>query len=860
MQYSTFIHYRMLTLNRGEGMADIAHLDDVWTKFLELWPVEKVRAMTLEQYHTFQDATSFQRCLESMTEMLGSIWGGSAFKFGIYQKDPMKQKTGSVYFTYGKKYAWRTHLGKTPEEAFNTVKQTIIQIIDAVRSNDLDGVQAAQETGVLWPIVVWKIAFLYQNRNAPQVVSVYKRAKLLAMLGEAYSTSSTAKLYRRIMAQRNGKNLHEYSEEIWNGPKGDEGPERGTNPPGGPVTCHPIPLNQILYGPPGTGKTYATVDRTLEIFAAAGMRDVGTTRKEKRQRFDALVADGHIRFVTFHQSFSYEDFVEGIRASTDDEGRISYQVEDGIFKELCIKAGSRMERPHRQSVSLEGRAVWKMSLGNTQGDDASIYEECLQNNCLLMGYGGSVDFSACRTREEIRRKFEQELPRQLQGDSLYPVQRVEWFAHKMAIGDIVIISDGNLKFRAIGEITGPYRVIEREEDDYGQCRDVRWLCTFSPSRPVEELLYKTFSQPVLYRLTDSVLDRQRLARLLQVEQAEEEDRLPYVLIIDEINRGNISRIFGELITLVEESHRACLPNSPHTRDSISVRLPYSRDAFSVPENVYIIGTMNTADRSLTGLDAALRRRFSFTEMPPRPELLADSRLRGTEFSLADLLGCMNRRIAVLLDKEHCLGHSWFMGLGEVVTAEALAVVFRDHILPLLEEYFFEDWEKIQWVLNDHRKEPENRFLRQDEGDLVELFGEGVQLPDRGQTWRWNEDAFEDMVSYAQIIDADVWPEPDDETDNGNRESGEDSATGSFADLGKLVDSVEWREYRIERYQTRAGSHPIRVLQDGKYVGDRLVTQTLKVIAAHLDIELKGANTQSQGNFLIQKLKELEQQA
>ena len=477
-----------------------------------------------------------------------------------------------------------------------------------------------------------------------------------------------------------------------------------------------------------------------------------------------------------------------------------------------------------------------------------------------MGYGGSVDFSACRTRDEIRRKFEEELPRQLQSDSLYPVQRVEWFAHKMAIGDIVIISDGNLKFRAIGEITGPYRVIERDEDDYGQCRDVRWLCTFSPSRPVEELLHKTFSQPVLYRLTDSVLDRQRLARLLQVERAEEKDSLPYVLIIDEINRGNISRIFGELITLVESSHRACLPGSPYTRDSISLRLPYSRESFSVPENVYIIGTMNTADRSLTGLDAALRRRFSFTEMPPRPELLEGSRLHGTEFSLADLLDCLNRRITILLDGDHCLGHAWFMGLGRVVTAETLATVFRNHILPLLEEYFFEDWEKIQWVLNDHRKEAETRFLLRDDTELSSLFGDDVQLPDRGQSWYWNQEAFGSMAAYAQIIDAEVWPEPDDEAGDGNRRADEETATESFADLGEQIDSVEWRGYRIERYRTRAGSSPIRVLQDGKYVGDRLVTQTLRVIAAHLGIELRGANTQSQGNFLIQKLKELEQQA
>ena len=431
-----------------------------------------------------------------------------------------------------------------------------------------------------------------------------------------------AELNRRLMARRNGKNLHEYSEEVWNmtpqPPVDGKGETTGTPQPA--ASGASIPLNQIFYGPPGTGKTYATVGKALEIFAAAGMRDVGATREKKRQRFDELVADGHIRFVTFHQSFSYEDFVEGIRASTDDEGRISYQVEDGIFKELCREA-----------------------------------------------------HEAAKT----------------------------------------------------GKTT------------------------------------------------------------------------PYVLIIDEINRGNISRIFGELITLVEASHRACLPNSPHTRDSISVRLPYSRGLFSVPENVYIIGTMNTADRSLTGLDAALRRRFSFMEMPPRPELLEGSRLQGTEFSLADLLDRINRRITVLLDKEHRLGHAWFMGLGTVVTAEALAIVFRNHILPLLEEYFFEDWEKIRWVLNDHRKEPENRLLRQDEGDPVELFGESVQLPDRGQAWHWNEDAFENMDAYVQIIDATLWAE--DEVEGGDEDSETDIVEVENASgLGEPIDAANWNGYTIEK--------------------------------------------------------------
>lgn len=241
-------------------MADIVHLDGIWTKFLELWPVEKVRAMTLEQYHTLNDPTCFQRCLESMTEMLGSIWGGYAIKFGIYERsDKGVQKKNSSNYIYSDIYVWRPSLGNSPEEAFLAVKRNILGIIDAVQSKDLDAVSSS----TIWPMIAWKIAFLYQDRDDPQVLSVYRREKLIAALGEDTAKLSTAELYRRLMARRNGKNLHEYSEEIWNMPPQDSGDGKGetTGTPQPAESGASIPLNQILYGPPGTGKTYATVEK-----------------------------------------------------------------------------------------------------------------------------------------------------------------------------------------------------------------------------------------------------------------------------------------------------------------------------------------------------------------------------------------------------------------------------------------------------------------------------------------------------------------------------------------------------------------------------------------------------------------------
>lgn len=172
----------------------------------------------------------------------------------------------------------------------------------------------------------------------------------------------------------------------------------------------------------------------------------------------------------------------------------------------------------------------------------------------------------------------------------------------------------------------------------------------------------------------------------------------YVLIIDEINRGNIANIFGELITLIEDLKRA------GEKEAISVKLPYSKETFSVPNNLYIIGTMNTADRSVEALDSALRRRFVFEEMMPCPDLLKDVEVKNLDISLKDLLETINGRIEILKDREHQIGHSYFMGFvkGEAceIEAEKLLPVFKNNIIPLLQEYFYGDYEKILLVLGD----------------------------------------------------------------------------------------------------------------------------------------------------------------
>jgi 5-methylcytosine-specific restriction protein B len=484
-----------------------------------------------------------------------------------------------------------------------------------------------------------------------------------------------------------------------------------------------------------------------------------------------------------------------------------------------------------------------MSLGNTQSADNYIYDDCIDSGLALLGYGRTIDFSGSRSVDDIARKF-QESGVEVSADA-YAVTAVSNFVLKMQPGDLLVVTDGNLKFRAIGEVVGDY-AIQQRADHYGQSRAVRWLRVYSPSLPYEQIMKKQFSQMTLYELKASAIDVDKLSSLLsgggaataansaftigqqfgqgyKVTRVSSEiveldkpngGQLPMplsivrqlaglvssgkislndirqgsvfeklgdsrlekyivngyqsliaamvqaqladgagqnqvanarVLIIDEINRGNISRIFGELITLIEPSKRA------DSEESLEVTLPYSKERFSVPHNVYLIGTMNTADRSLAGFDIALRRRFVFHEMPPKPELLDGVAVAGV--SVGELLRVLNQRIEVLLDRDHCLGHAYFMSLKDGDPLENLGIIFKNQILPLLQEYFFEDWQRIQWVLNDHRKAVLDQFIRKPASNISDLFGDSIEVGGHGVRWEINGEAFMRIEAYRGVINA-----------------------------------------------------------------------------------------------------------
>lgn len=445
-----------------------------------------------------------------------------------------------------------------------------------------------------------------------------------------------------------------------------------------PITATPIQkktpmlipnssLNTILYGPPGTSKTFETIDHALAIVDPGFALENASSRAALKERFDTLRALGRIEFVTFHQSYSYEDFVEGIRASTED-GQIRYEVEDGIFKRLCTRA-----------VATEADDKFRSALDEFK---QSIFDESVE----LKTKTGKTFSLTWRGGKTLRLR-----PHSSKEDADYPVS------------------------------TEHVERLYRGESEEG-------LYNISYVRAVLAHVVEKWKVPA-FKTASS--------------------RQPYVLIIDEINRGNIASIFGELITLIEPSKRA------GASEAISTILPYSKSPtpFSVPDNLYIIGTMNTADRSLARVDTALRRRFDFVPMYPQPTKLDGVLVEGID--LGALLRRINDRIELLYDRDHLIGHAFFMDMKEDPakrTLPELGRIFRNKVLPLLEEYFFEDWQKIRLVLADNQKPlKQHQFVLED--DVVgsgSLFGEASPCAHDVRRYRRNDDALMQVESYLQV--------------------------------------------------------------------------------------------------------------
>lgn len=471
----------------------------------------------------------------------------------------------------------------------------------------------------------------------------------------------------------------------------------------------PTARNYILYGPPGTGKTYATMRRAVEMCLPDWPLDAEAS--EVKNKYEELRNDSRIAFVTFHQSYGYEDFVEGLRPQLQSTGQVSYSVVPGVFRRACDSARlPKLVAPGLSGRPLKDRNIYKMSLGASWNDEGvKVFKYCLENRCVLMGWGEDVDFTDCKNAEDISERLKQEAPAIEKFKN--QVAFVDRFKHELKIGDIVIISHGNKAFRGIAEVTGEYEF--DEEGPFHQSRPVKWLAVFESGRPASEVNAKDFTMRSLHQLHD--VNYEALQKLVTPVK-ESAEAQPHVLIIDEINRANISKVFGELITLLEPDKREGKPNE------ITVKLAYSGDDFNVPANLFVLGTMNTADRSIAVLDTALRRRFEFEELQPDPNVLKDIEVEGG-IDLSAMLSAINERVEYLYDRDHTIGHAYFIGVRSLADLDR---VFRRNVIPLLQEYFYEDWSKVILVLKDQS----GRFIEQ-----TDVIPDGLQNADLGSEAR-----------------------------------------------------------------------------------------------------------------------------
>lgn len=463
----------------------------------------------------------------------------------------------------------------------------------------------------------------------------------------------------------------------------------------------PHPLNLILYGPPGTGKTYNTVNEALSIIEGKKIEDLQKeNREDVLERFNQYKEKGQIVFTTFHQSLSYEEFIEGIKpipgkndvvathnnATQFGEGTttfenlkiMQYKPQDGIFKKLCDKA---LKNP-TEVVTL---SVIKKT---------SVVPSTL-------------------TIDQLLDKFTKEV--KAKGKIVITIDDAEWEITKEKSFRVK-------KANRAQDFPVTDKTIKRDWDNFknGEIESANDIKPTQNSK--SDSLGTKEEHWVLYNalrdFENELLQKEQNIVAQDVETTETiTENVPqnYVLIIDEINRGNVSQIFGELITLIEEDKRTTKWDKDKNQyvdnpEKITVKLPYSPDEepFGVPGNLYIIGTMNTADRSVEALDTALRRRFDFKEMMPKPELVTDSIC---DYALKDILTTINDRIRVLKDREHQIGHSYFM---KCKTEEDLKNVFKNNIVPLLQEYFYGNYAYIGLVLG-------NKFVQKDEAANNQKF-------------------------------------------------------------------------------------------------------------------------------------------
>ena len=458
-------------------------------------------------------------------------------------------------------------------------------------------------------------------------------------------------------------------------------------------------LNQILYGPPGTGKTYKLSKIMGKFTQELNVKSSGDT--------DALYEMLKIETYTWSQvaaAILYDAAMSNVNGGwlKLNNGIVNHT----LFKLKSIKSGSK--RPN-QTISTDLLAHTKMDckyVNIKRKNPPFIFEK---NEKSEWRVDTKILNDECPEAIDLYEKYK-EIKDKKVGTS-YTKENFKFITFHQSYG-----------YEEFVEGIKPVFDGENEDSDitYEISKGIFYQCCENA------LLLSDYKGKLRDFCDMPKYERQKFFN---------ENTPKYAIFIDEINRGNISKIFGELITLIEPSKRLWAD------DEIMVELPYSKEKFGVPSNLYIIGTMNTADRSIALIDTALRRRFEFVEMMPEYDTLNETIIEG--INVREMLKTINERIEYLYDRDHTIGHAYFINVSDLKT---LANVFKNKILPLLQEYFYDDWEKIRLVLGD------SQFIKEKKPANA-LFKSGTDYINDKILYEIDKEAFYDEQNYLKIYNS-----------------------------------------------------------------------------------------------------------
>lgn len=827
-------------------MSDFQKQYALWDEFLSVWPASRLATMTLDDYSQAGSKDSFTYWIESRLDELGSIWGGSSFKFGVFSRKNLEARESAENRSYSDTHGWYSSLGATAKEAFEKVRGYVVQVATLAANGDLDGIEAF---GHLGEATKWKIAFHYQNRQTPVIVDIFKRAPLAVFTGGTASQSMAA-LQKAALAKRpEGLGILEFGRQVWeawsqknlavwklshgNPPNftdaerqqyldgqwavmyRDTGKEQGKKFAEAPVgalffLCHgnsPQRIGQFTSAAMPCAKGDGWLQRSYRVLKPAQRTDRYTANSKNwspqgNSTFWQVGTHDLPEFEsTLLKPFFGTDLAE--LAALAGEPIEAASLGDGVAPPPVATPGTGNKRngacfnriyygPPGTGKTYALMQLLKRDYERATSDVSSDewHQQFIADNfshlkwwevaaAALYEMGGKS--ATAKVSDIAKHPFTQAVAAK-KGANLSIIQNTLWRTlQNHTIDESTTV---NMKVRISPAI------FDKADSSFWQfagdwendCAHLTELVDEMKKGPepvgaVQRYAFVTFHQsygyeefveglrPVLtggaeesdvqYEIRSGVFkDLCRRARLAPNQR--------FAMVIDEINRGNISKIFGELITLIEADKREGGANA------VTVTLPYSGETFSVPANVDIIGTMNTADRSLALLDTALRRRFDFLPILPDARDDADAPLAGLRVSMDSevinipkMLAVINQRIEALYDRDHCIGHAYFTGLKEIADGQArldaLRDVFRNRIIPLLEEYFFEDWQKIRLVLADNQKPVAAQFITESpdhEDDLIGLFGRdhGLDTFSTKRRFRKNDDALASPSAYIGIYE------------------------------------------------------------------------------------------------------------